>query len=222
MNYKAVIFDLDGTLLDSLQDIANTLNSVLKNNGLPVLTIDTVRNIVGYGMRELIRKAIPEDHPGDDSFIAKLWKEMENHYAESWMLNTRPYAGIPELLDWLDSADIRKGVLSNKPDRFTKLCVTTLLPHWTFESVIGHMPLLNRKPDPEGALEMASSMESDPPETLFIGDTDVDMQTAVAAGMYPLGVLWGFRSAEELIENGAKKLVDTPLEIITWLSQNNP
>ena len=220
MNYKAVIFDLDGTLLDSLKDIADTLNSVLARNALPVLTIETVRNIVGYGMRELIRQAIPHDHHGDEQFIRKLWEEMEKQYADSWMHNTRPYPGIKELLDWLDSAGIKKGVLSNKPDRFTKLCVSSLLPGWTFQSVIGHQPLLNRKPDPEGALEMAAAMETDPSDMVFIGDTDVDMQTAVAAGMYPLGVLWGFRSAEELLENGAKKLVETPREVIAWLSQS--
>ncbi len=222
MNYKAVIFDLDGTLLDSLADLANTLNTVLVQNGMPTHSMETVQKIVGYGMHELIRKAMPHGHPGDENLIEKLRKEMEQHYAESWMLNTRPYPGITELLDWLDSAGIKKGVLSNKPDRFTKQCVSSLLPGWTFESVIGHLPLLSRKPDPEGALEMAAAMETDPSDMVFIGDTDVDMLTAVAAGMYPLGVLWGFRSAEELLKNGAKKLVKTPQEIITWLSQNNP
>ncbi len=218
MNIKAVIFDLDGTLIDSLTDLANTLNSVLEKNGYRTHDIGKVRYLVGYGMGELVRKALPPNLQDRRELIEKLKREMQEHYAESWMDNTRPYPGIAELLDWLDTTAIKKGVLSNKPDRFTKLCVETLLSPWKFERVTGHHPGIRHKPDPQGALVMAKEMNIDPAEVLYVGDSEVDMQTANAAGMYPLGVLWGFRTEEELLKSGAKTLVEKPQEIIEVLS----
>jgi len=221
MKFKAVIFDLDGTLLDSLADLANTLNSVLENNGLPRHDMEEFRYLVGYGMDELVRKAMPEKLREDSSLFEKLQGEMREHYAETWMLHTRPYPGIDDLLDWLDSSPLQMGVLSNKPDRFTKLCVETLLGDWTFDQVTGHHPGIGHKPDPEGALHMAASMNVLPQEVLYVGDSEVDMLTATAAGMYPLGVLWGFRTGEELLESGAKRIVETPQEIVEVLKHHH-
>ncbi|MCW8795606.1 MAG: HAD family hydrolase [Chlorobium sp.] len=218
MNFKAVIFDLDGTLLDSLTDLANTLNSVLESNGLPTHTRETVRYLVGYGMDELVRTSLPQELRKQGELLEKLKKEMQENYAKTWMNTTIPYPGIAELLDWIDTIPIKKGVLSNKPDRFTKLCVETLLGSWKFDSVSGHHPGISHKPAPEGALHMSDEMAVAPPEILYAGDSEVDMQTAIAAGMYPLGVLWGFRTEKELLESGAKKLVETPQEIIELLS----
>lgn len=218
MKFSAVIFDLDGTLLDSLVDLANTLNSVLARNNFPTHTTEKFRYLVGYGMSELVRKALPRDKRSRQELIEKLKQEMQEHYAETWKDNTRPYPGIPELLDWLDTAGIKKGVLSNKPDRFTKLCVETLLSSWKFDMVTGHHPGIHHKPDPQGAILMAEKMGIDPVKILYVGDSEVDMMTANAAGMYPLGVLWGFRTKEELLENGAKTLAEKPEEIIEFLS----
>jgi len=218
MNFRAIIFDLDGTLLDSLNDLKNTLNSVLESNGLPTHTREKVRYLVGYGMDELVRTALPQELRKQAELLEKLKKEMQENYAKTWMNTTRPYPGIAELLDWIDNTTIKKGVLSNKPDRFTKLCVETLLGSWKFDSVSGHHTGISHKPDPEGALHMSDEMAIDPREILYAGDSEVDMQTANAAGMYPLGVLWGFRTEKELLESGAKKLVETPQEIIEFLS----
>lgn len=221
MNFKAVIFDLDGTLLDSLADLANTLNSVLEKNGFRTHDIGKIRYLVGYGMGELVRKALPPEMQERQELIEKLKREMQEHYAETWMNNTLPYPGIAELLDWLATTPVKKGVLSNKPDRFTKLCAETLLGAWKFDCVSGHHPAIRHKPDPQGALAMAKEMDIDPARILYVGDSEVDMQTANAAGMYPLGVLWGFRTKEELLASGAKKLVEEPQEIIDILSESN-
>ena len=221
MNFKAVIFDLDGTLLDSLKDLANTLNSVLDNNGLPVHNIEEFRYLVGYGMDDLVRRALPKNLQSRHELLEKLRQEMQEHYAKTWKTHTIPYPGIEELLDWLDTTPIKKGVLSNKPDRFTKLCVETLLSSWKFDQVTGHHPGIKHKPDPQGALLMADMMGIVPENILYVGDSEVDMQTATAAGMYPLGALWGFRTEQELVESGAKKLVETPQEIIGVLSESN-
>lgn len=221
MKFKAVIFDLDGTLLDSLQDLANTLNSVFADNGLPTHDIEEFRYLVGYGMDELVRRALPLNLQNQQGLLEKLQQEMLEHYAKTWKTHTTPYPGIDELLDWLDTTPIKKGVLSNKSDRFTKLCVEMLLSPWKFDRVTGHHSGINHKPDPQGALMMAEELHVDPAEVLYVGDSGVDMQTAVGAGMYPLGVLWGFRTREELLENGAKLLVEKPQEIIGVLSENN-
>lgn len=219
MKFKAVIFDLDGTLIDSLADLANTLNTVLTRNGLPTHDINTVRYLVGYGMNELVRKALPPDLQYQQELLERLMQEMLEYYAEIWMDNTRPYPGIAELLNWLDTTPIKKGVLSNKSDRFTKLCVEKLFMHWTFDCVTGHHSGITLKPDPQGVLLMADEMDINPAKILYAGDSEVDMQTANAAGMYPLGVLWGFRTKEELLNSGAKKLVEKPEEIIELLSE---
>lgn len=221
MNFKAVIFDLDGTLLDSLKDLADTLNYVLGDNGYPTHDIDQFRYLVGYGMNELVRRALPPDLQNQRELLERLMQEMLARYAVTWKNNTQPYPGIGELLDWLDTTSIKKGVLSNKSDKFTKLCVETLLSRWKFDCVTGHHPGINHKPDPQGALLMAKEMKIDPAEILYVGDSNVDMLTANAAGMLPLGVLWGFRTKEELLESGAKLLVEKPQAIISILSANN-
>lgn len=220
MTFNAVIFDLDGTLLDTLTDLADTLNSVLADHDLPTHDMKAVRYLVGYGMGELVRKALPDDLQNHPELIDQLKREMQDRYAETWKDNSRPYPGIPELLDWLGTKEIKTGVLSNKPDRFTKLCVETLLSPWHFDSVTGHHPGIPHKPAPDGALQMARELCTAPAEILYAGDSDVDMQTAVAAGMYPLGVLWGFRTKKELLQNGAKTLVEKPQEIIDLLSKS--
>lgn len=221
MAFKAVIFDLDGTLLDSLRDLADTLNTVLARHGYPTHELQQYRYLVGYGTRELVRRALPQDIPVADDKIETLLGEMEQQYAKTWKDHTKPYPGIPEMLDNLFRSGIKKGILSNKPHAFTCMCVETLLPSWKFDAVMGHLEGLGHKPDPQSALLMAAGFGVNPGEVLYIGDSSVDMQTANRAGMYPLGVLWGFREREELLENGAKTLVANPLEITEFLEQSN-
>ncbi|MBF0586152.1 HAD family hydrolase [Prosthecochloris sp. N3] len=220
MKFKAVIFDLDGTLLDSLQDLADTMNTVLASRNLPRHSTDNYKLLVGYGMQELVARAVPEKERSNTELIGELQEEMKELYDKNWKHNTRPYRGIPQMLDQLSGMPLKTAVLSNKPDHFTRLCVDTLLSSWTFDRVMGHHEGIAHKPDPQGALLIAEEFEIRPADILYVGDSSVDMKTATAAGMYPLGVLWGFRSREELLESGARQLAEEPEDIIRSLQQH--
>ncbi|MDP8305473.1 MAG: HAD family hydrolase [Candidatus Chlorobium antarcticum] len=216
MNCKAVIFDMDGTLLDTLEDIAATLNTVLARHGYPTHSIDACRYLVGSGMRELIRKALPEGEATPER-IEVLLGELLEAYALHWNDLSRPYAGIAELLDGLETRGIPKAILSNKADHFTKLCAEHLLKEWNFDVVMGHHEGIQHKPEPEGALLVAKQLGREPSEILYVGDTGIDMLTATRAGMYPAGVLWGFRPESELVEFGARALATHPTELLELL-----
>lgn len=216
MDFKAIIFDLDGTLLDTLQDLVNTLNTVLTSHSYPVHTLDECRFLVGHGMRELIRKALPEGADTPEN-IDLLLKEFMIHYTDNWNVNSRPYPGIATLLDAISERNIKMAILSNKADHFTRLCAESLLVSWRFDVVMGQQEGIRRKPDPEGALLVAKMLDEDPASILYVGDSGIDMLTASRAEMYPLGVLWGFRPKSELLEFGAKTLVQHPEEIIGML-----
>jgi phosphoglycolate phosphatase len=142
---------------------------------------------------------------------------MRREYSLIWAQTTRPYPGITELLSTLAEKKIKTAVLSNKADEFSKKMVSHFFGSHHFEIVLGASAAFPIKPAPPGALHIASQMKVPPEACLFIGDSDIDMQTACNAGMYPIGVLWGFRSAEELLANGAKLLVHTPAEIMAKL-----
>lgn len=212
MSYKAVIFDLDGTLLNTLGDIGGAANSALAAKGFPSHPIDLYRDFVGEGARRMITYALPAECR-DEATIQSCLAEYLVEYGRGWDVATRPYDGISELLDTLVSRGIRLAVLSNKPEVFTQQCVGKLLSRWTFDIVVGEKEGVPRKPDPEGALLIAAHLGIDPGEILFVGDSAVDMQTAKAAGMFAAGALWGFRSREELEQNGTDVLVNHPMEI---------
>ncbi len=216
MTYKAVLFDLDGTLLDTIEDIGDAVNRVLEQNGFPALTMDTYRRFVGDGATNLIIRALPEDkridtiiHPCLDAFL--------KDYGRNWNVKTRPYDGIPELLDALTTRRLKMAVLSNKPHEYTMQCMEGFLSDWNFDVVFGQRDDVPRKPDPAGALEIAEQLNIPPSDFLYLGDTQTDLKTAIAAGMFPVGVLWGFRSAKELQENGAKVLIKRPLDMMNLL-----
>lgn len=218
MTFKAVIFDLDGTLLNTLQDIVNTLNTVLAQHDYPIHTLDECRFLVGHGMRELVKKALPEE-AGTEEIIDLMLKDLMMHYADNWNRYSRPYPGISTLLDKLTERGIKKAILSNKADHFTRLCAEELLKEWNFDVVMGHHSGIAHKPDPEGALLVARMLKEEPGSILYVGDSGIDMLTAARAGMYPLGVLWGFRPESELLEFGAKTVVQHPEEIITLFEE---
>jgi len=157
MNYKAVIFDLDGTLLDTLEDIARSLNRVLLRAGLPAHGVATYRSFIGYGFSALVKRALPEEHRDEES-VQLYVSLMRSEYSRLWADNTRPHRGIPELLDALCCANIRMAVLSNKPDDFTKAMVAGLLGRWHFDQVLGTGSAFPRKPDPAGALAIAGAL----------------------------------------------------------------
>lgn len=213
MKYDAVIFDLDGTLLDTLQDLADAMNSVLEARGWPVHPRDAYRRLVGEGARNLVRNALP---PGEraDGQVLRCLSEYQAEYGRRWNATTRPYDGIPGLLDELTRRGMKMAVLSNKPDAFTRLCTDKLLAKWRFDAVLGQTEGIPLKPDPAGPTRIARELRIDPSRFLYAGDSGVDMRTAVNAGMFPVGVLWGFRDRAELVEGGAKEIISQPLELV--------
>lgn len=214
MKYKAIIFDLDGTLLDTLEDLANSMNQVLKSQGLPIHETEKYKQFVGSGMYNLALRALPLDKR-DESFIKHCQNLMQEEYKKRWADTTKPYEGIPELLDRLTTLGCKKAVLSNKPHEFTQLIVKKLLERWSFDAVFGERPGIPRKPNPAGALEIAKLLDIPPKEFIYMGDSGIDMNTAKSAGMYAVGVLWGFRDAAELMENGADLIIKTPIELFS-------
>ena len=213
MTYRAVLFDLDGTLLDTLEDLADSMNAVLARLGFPPRDAAEYKYIVGDGVLTMALRALPEGHR-DEPTVARCVEFMRQEYGQRWAVKTRPYAGVAELLAELAARGIPLGVLSNKPDDFTKLCVGKLLPQGRFGAVLGVSPSRPKKPDPAGALEVAGCLGVPPDEFVYLGDTNTDMQTAVAAGMLPVGALWGFRAAEELLASGARILLAKPGDLL--------
>ncbi|MGD1010533.1 MAG: HAD family hydrolase [Candidatus Aminicenantales bacterium] len=213
--YKAVIFDLDGTLLDTIDDIAVAMNRVLEMRDLGSYPIEAYKALVGDGVEELVRRAF-SSHPLTDEEIAGIVRDFRREYGLCWRDHSRPYSGVPELLEELARKGTKTAVLSNKSHPFTKIMTGELLAHHRFDVVRGAMPGVPLKPDPRPALMIASEMGVPPAAVVFLGDTNVDMLTAVAAGMLPVGALWGFRSAEELKAGGAAALLASPLEILPY------
>jgi phosphoglycolate phosphatase len=217
MKVKAVLFDLDGTLLNTLRDISDSANSVLSSFGFPQHKEESYRLFIGRGPRALAIRALPEIHR-DESTVDKMASRMAEEYSKRAVSNTVPYPGIPELLDHLATIGIKMAILSNKPQSSTELTVSTLLRKEYFEMVIGAQPSLPLKPDPTSAFQIARWMNITPVECVFVGDSDIDMKTAKAANMCPVGVLWGFQTAEELRLGGAKKLIRKPSQLLSIIS----
>jgi len=218
VNYRAVIFDLDGTLLDSLEDLADSMNAVLARQSFPVHAVEKYRYFVGDGIAKLVRRVLPETQR-DAAMVARNIQWMSAEYEQRWDKKTRPYAGIVEMLGELTEIGLRMAVLSNKPDAFTKIMVPALLPGWNFTPILGARPGVPVKPDPQAALEIAAQLAISPAETLYLGDTATDMLTANAAGMLAVGVAWGFRTVEELQQSGAKQIIYEPTELLPLLKK---
>ena len=193
------------------------MNTVLARLGFASHPTDAFRYFVGDGTDCFARRVLPADHR-DDETVNKCLAAMEVEYARRWPENTKPYPGISELLTALEKLNLPMTVLSNKADDFTKIMVASLLPRWPFRIIRGATPSLAPKPDPTAALDIAAELKIPPADFLYLGDTNTDMQTAVSAGMYPVGALWGFRTAEELLENGAKTLAETPNDVLNLLT----
>jgi len=221
IRFRAILFDLDGTLLDTLTDIADSMNAALQRFGFPSHPVEAYRYFVGDSVSSLVRRTLPKEHLNDEN-IDRCQSFMLDEYSRRWSVNTKPYPQIPELLSELEERNVPKAVLSNKPDNFTKLTVKELLSGFSFDIVQGVNDDVKRKPDTAAALGIAEKLKIAPADFLYLGDTNTDMQTAVAAGMYPAGALWGFRTAEELKENGAKILVEKPLDVLKILDSKAP
>ncbi len=213
MRFKAAIFDLDGTLLDTLEDLADSANRVLRSLDLPVHPVESYRYFVGEGMVRLVERILPPDRR-DEPFVARVVEAFRNDYGHHWKDKSGMYEGVPAMLDGLAAAGLKLAVLSNKPDEFTRVCVRDLLPGFPLDPVFGQRPGIAPKPDPAAALEIAAMLDSAPAEILYLGDTATDMQTACRAGMFAVGALWGFRTREELEENGARAVVRRPEDVL--------
>ena len=203
--YKAVMFDLDGTLLDTLTDLANATNRALEAQGFPPHPVSAYRHFVGDGVVKLMERALPPESrdPGHVEAGGRLMREA---YATCWAEHSEPYPGIRALLDKLSLIPMPMAILSNKPDEFTQAVVKKLLAHWDFTIVRGALPNVPVKPDPMAALEILCQLGVTPSQCLYVGDTNTDMQTAVNTGMFPVGVTWGFRDEQELIQSGAQAI----------------
>lgn len=216
MGYKAVLFDLDGTLLDTLKDIANSANKALLLLGFPPHKLEAYKHFVGDGREILAIRTLPE-HCRDPITVSKLSASISEEYSKHCADSTHPYPGVPELLNTLTINNIKMAILSNKPHSFAEIMVSKLLLPWHFDIVVGALPSLPRKPDPTAALQISRRLGIRSSEFLYLGDSDIDMKTATAAGMYPVGALWGFRSADELLAGGAKKLIGYPTDLLSLL-----
>lgn len=215
--YKAVLFDLDGTLLDTLEDIASSMNAVLAKQGFPTHKVDAYRHFVGEGLEKLVRRTLPKGKITDE-ILTFCVMDMRKTYKKRWATKTAPYKNVPQLLTHLSEKNIKLAVLSNKPDDFTKMMVRHYLEKWHFEFVRGAVNGVPKKPDPSEALAIAANMKLPPEEFLYLGDTDTDMKTANNAKMYAIGASWGFRTKEELKTNGAQVIIDDPLELLVFFN----
>lgn len=211
-SFDAVIFDLDGTLLDSLQDIAEAANSVLISLGSPVYPVSEYRYLVGDGVGVLFQRALPECVTNVE-LRNECVHRFEIAYSNYWKNHSKPYDGILDLLKLVCSADLKLGILSNKLDSFTKKCASHFFPSISFDMVVGHSDQFPRKPDPSSALWMARNFGLQPGRIAYVGDTNTDMKTAVSAGFYAIGVTWGFRPETELREHGARVVAHAPSEL---------
>jgi len=216
MNIRAVIFDLDGTLADTLEDIADNMNRVLAQQGFSTHEYDAYRYYVGGGLKNLVIQCLPENARTDDN-IAVCHDRMVVEYNMKYICKTRLYDGIPELLDALSSQHFKMAVLSNKADPLTQKICNALLKNWKFDAVLGATDRFPRKPDPEVAWFVSRQINVEPANICYLGDSDVDMKTAIAAGFFAVGAGWGFRPKNELVENGAKHVIDHPKELLKIL-----
>lgn len=215
MKYKAIIFDLDGTLLNTLDDLADAMNAALVACGMPTHPVDSYRYFVGLGVGLLAEQAAPKGT--DPAMLKQLVSIMGLNYSKNWSFKTRPYPGIPEILITLRQTGLKLAVLSNKPDSFTQLMIDHYFVQDTFDMVAGAVDGVPKKPDPTAALGIAAKLEVKPDNILYVGDTNTDMQTGVNAGMFTIGVSWGFRPAKELTDSGARAVIDNPRHLMWFL-----
>lgn len=211
---------MDGTLLDTLRDLADSANAALEQLGFPRHPYDAYRYFIGKGTDGMVKQIIPEGNR-DEQTLDKCLKIAKEQYSRRWKCNSKPYPGVPELLDSLEERNFTKVVFSNKPDEFTQVMVKELLADWSFEIVMGVCEGVPKKPEPTAALQIAKELNIATEKFIYLGDSNTDMQTATAAGMYPVGALWGYRDAEELLDSGAKMLAENPLDILDLLEKTS-
>jgi phosphoglycolate phosphatase len=224
MKYSCVIFDLDGTLADTLGGIALSMNRALEREGLAPCSKEDYRGMVGRGMENLARAVLAKSSKEKtlsgaefEALAQTLAGSATRFYAEDPLADSAPYAGISELLPELLRRKMKLAVLSNKPDPLARLVVRGLFPGGPFALVRGEIPGVPRKPSPEAVWEIFVELGKTPRDAILAGDSEVDMETALAAGCFPLGVSWGFRPREVIAASGAAQIIDRPEELLTLL-----
>lgn len=215
MKYKAIIFDLDGTLLYTLGDIALAVNTALNEISMPSHPEESYKKFVGHGLKEALRRACTGECT--DDILDKTYLRVMEEYTRNPVVTTKPYKEIPELLNRLTKIGIKLAILSNKEDSLVKHIAGELLSDWSFTTVQGILPDVPKKPDPAAVHQILNDMSIEPAETIFVGDSGVDMKTAVNSGLLGVGVTWGYRDVVELTESGAGILIDKPEELLRIL-----
>jgi phosphoglycolate phosphatase len=217
MKFKAVIFDLDGTLVDTLEDISRSVNHALEDYHFPTHEKDAYLMKIGRGWRNLCFQALPPESRNDET-VQSIFETSYRYYEEAPAAFSRPYPGIVDLLSALQRAKIKLAVLTNKPDPLAQRIVADLFPAGTFTSVYGERAGVPRKPDPAAVWDMLLELDSDPKHTILVGDSEVDIETAKASGCHAVGVSWGFRDRSVLAQAGAERIIDMPLDLMEIIS----
>lgn len=214
MKYKLAIFDLDGTILDTLEDLTDAVNFALKECGYPKRSIAEIRSFVGNGIRKLIERALPEGTA--ETEISRVHGIFAPYYKEHCNVKTRPYDGVPQMLLELRMAGVKTAVLSNKADFAVQPLVAQYFPN-LFDLALGERPGIPRKPAPDAVFEILDRLDVQKADAVYIGDSDVDLLTAQNAGIPCISVDWGFRSRQQLLAAGALKIASTPSELVGML-----
>ncbi len=214
MKTQAIIFDLDGTLLNTLTDIANAINAALSKHNLPTHPENDYKSMIGNGLKKLVERAVGPDNM---SIFPEVLADAHTEYSKRLDETTAPYPGIIELLEDIARMGIPMAILSNKPHELTLESVKAYFPDTPFSAVAGAKPDVPLKPSADAAFALCKELNVTPDKTVFVGDSQMDIMTAVNADMFSVGVLWGFRTKEELIETGASVVIEKPNELLSYL-----
>ena len=220
MNIKAIIFDLDGTLIDSIPDIADAANQLMVNHNYPIHDTSSYVKWIGHGALKLLKRAVPDNI--DDAYLKKLLSEYLEIHTGNCTNKTSLYPGINKILDYLNEQNISISILTNKPHALTLKVFEHYLKKWKFDFVLGQMQDYPKKPDPGRAFEIADKLKCQTQEMMFVGDSDTDMKTGTAAGMIPLGVTWGYGTESSILGAGAKYLMNNTKELLEFIKLRNP
>ena len=215
---KAVIFDFDGTLADTIPAIAEGVNLTMQKYGFPTHDEAAIRSFINNGPRMLIRRALPKGLQEDEALLDRVLADYDGLYKTVCLHTDRAYDGIPTLIETLRRKGLRIGVLSNKQDHLLRQICTGIFPTQC-DAIFGTVPDKPTKPDPYLSLQIAKELGVSPEECLMVGDSDVDVRTAKNAGMTHIGVSWGYRDRDFLMQNGATLVADTPKELLTSIEK---